>query len=180
VLANRRVRRRLEAVMTIAQTLRLSPGHGDVAYLAISLVVMADGHISEIGRTLLELAARELEVDAARSFAHDPNPQLSAPARRWLVDACTIAAWIDGEPSAARRQLVAMMTRTFDQRSSSRVPALGSSLSRWRAAALRSALQSGASSLGATVLAPWRVVELGWAWHAIRNRLAPPDALARG
>jgi hypothetical protein len=167
--------------MTIAQALRLSPAHGDVAYLAISLVVMADGHISELGRALLELAARELDVDAARTVADDPHPRLSEPARRWLVDACAVAAWIDGEPSTARRRLVGMVLRTFEQHPRSHGSVLGPWRSRWRAAALRAALQADASSRAATVLAPSsRAAELGWVWHAMRNRLAPPDALARG
>jgi hypothetical protein len=124
---------------SIAHALRLTPAQADAAYLAISLVAMSDGHVQASGRELVELVARELDVDAARARdAADPEP-LAPAAKRWLAGVLALAAWIDGPPSPARRGMARRLAQGFGVGA----PWLERPTLRWQALALRTALRHG-------------------------------------
>jgi tellurite resistance protein len=101
--------------------LRLQPGQADAAYIAIALVAMADGRISDAGRALLEDAARELDIDAATTDAaagegREGIAGLEPAARRWLVGALVDAAGIDGELTPAKESALGPLARMLGVR----------------------------------------------------------------
>jgi hypothetical protein len=100
--------------MNSIRDLHLEPADADAAYLAVALVLMADGIVSAAGNRLLEQTARELDVDAARAGAVDPQPRLSAPARGWLSERLRAAAHVDGEPTPAKRDALQRVGAALD------------------------------------------------------------------